>query len=84
MPGLLFSGLSWPKYAMNELSKAISATMPFSYTGESLRALILANNTNNLTANIIPSYICALICFLLAILVLKAKILFLKRKVKTS
>lgn len=84
MPGLLFSGLSWPKYAMNELSKAISATMPFSYTGESLRALILTNNTNNLTANIIHSYICALICFLLAILVLKAKILFLKRKVKTS
>lgn len=42
MPGLLFSGLSWPDFAMTTFSHAVSALMPLTYIGDSLRDLLLA------------------------------------------
>lgn len=52
MPGLLFSGLSWPDFSMNTFSRVISALMPLTYTGDSLRDLLLAGYAPALPQNI--------------------------------
>lgn len=41
MPGLLFSGLSWPTFSMQRFSKLYSASMPLTYAGDTMRDLML-------------------------------------------
>lgn len=41
MPGLLFSGLSWPQIAMNDFSRIFSSIMPLTYMADILRDLLL-------------------------------------------
>lgn len=42
MPGLLYSGLSWPAFDMNELAGDLSLILPISYAGDNLRDILLA------------------------------------------
>ena len=42
MPGLLYSGLSWPSFDMNGIASAISLFMPMTYAGDNLRDILLA------------------------------------------
>lgn len=42
MPGLLFSGLSWPLFSMEGFARWYAGTMPITYTADSLRDLMLA------------------------------------------
>ena len=52
MPGLLFSGLSWPYFAMNEFSRFFSALMPLTYMADTLRDLLLSGSSPALLKNI--------------------------------
>ena len=42
MPGLLFSGLSWPSFDMNEIAGFLSLLLPMTYAGDNLRDILLA------------------------------------------
>jgi ABC-2 type transport system permease protein len=42
MPGLLYSGLSWPPFSMNDLAYAISFVMPMTRAGDNLRDILLS------------------------------------------
>jgi ABC-2 type transport system permease protein len=42
MPGLLFSGLSWPTLSMQGFARWYSGIMPITYAAESMRDLLLA------------------------------------------
>ncbi|WP_371381040.1 ABC transporter permease [Sporomusa aerivorans] len=52
MPGLLFSGLSWPQFAMNDFARFFSALMPLTYLADTLRDLTLAGYSPALLKNI--------------------------------
>jgi ABC-2 type transport system permease protein len=71
MPGLLFSGLSWPHLAMNDFSQAFSALMPLTYMAEPLRDLLLAGYSPTLLKNIFIMFtsgtgLCLVTIFVLA------------------
>lgn len=42
MPGLLYSGLSWPSFDMNEIAGFLSLLLPMTYAGDNLRDILLA------------------------------------------
>jgi ABC-2 type transport system permease protein len=42
MPGVLFSGLSWPTFCMNDIGGAISLLLPMTWVGDCLRDILLA------------------------------------------
>ena len=42
MPGLLYSGLSWPQFAMTNLAAFLGAILPITYAGDTLRDIMLA------------------------------------------
>jgi ABC-2 type transport system permease protein len=42
MPGLLYSGLSWPQFAMTDLAAFLGAILPITYAGDTLRDIMLA------------------------------------------
>ncbi|WP_196590226.1 ABC transporter permease [Pectinatus frisingensis] len=42
MPGLLYSGLSWPSFDMNAVAGTISLFLPMSWAGDNLRDILLA------------------------------------------
>ena len=48
MPGLLFSGLSFPTFDMNEFARLYSSTMPMTYAGDNLRDILLIGHAPNL------------------------------------
>lgn len=52
MPGLLFSGLSWPHFAMNDAARIFSALMPLTYMADTLRDLLLSGHSPDLGKNI--------------------------------
>jgi ABC-2 type transport system permease protein len=52
MPGLLFSGLSWPHLAMNPFSRFFSALMPLTYLSDALRDLLLSGYSPDLLENL--------------------------------
>lgn len=53
MPGLLYSGLSWPAWAMGDFARVFSAFMPLTYMADSLRDLLLAGYSPALLQNIL-------------------------------
>lgn len=53
MPGLLFSGLSWPQLAMNQFSQTVSSLMPLTYMADTLRDLLLAGYSPVLLKNLL-------------------------------
>ena len=52
MPGLLYSGLSWPVFSMNAVAWWLSRLLPMTYTGDSLRDLMLAGSAPTLWSDI--------------------------------
>ncbi|AIF50979.1 ABC transporter permease [Pelosinus sp. UFO1] len=52
MPGLLFSGLSWPHLAMNDFSRVFSSLMPLTYIVDTLRDMLLIGYSPTLLKNI--------------------------------
>lgn len=52
MPGLLFSGLSWPHLAMNDFSLVFSSLMPLTYIVDTLRDMLLIGYSPTLLKNI--------------------------------
>lgn len=42
MPGLLYSGLSWPSFDMNEIAGFLSLLLPMTYAGDNLRDILLS------------------------------------------
>ncbi len=42
MPGLLYSGLSWPSFDMNQIAGTLSLVLPITYAGDNLRDILLA------------------------------------------
>jgi ABC-2 type transport system permease protein len=69
MPGLLFSGLSWPHLAMNDFSQVFSSLMPLTYMAETLRDLLLAGYSPTLLKNILIMFTSGTGLGLIAILV---------------
>lgn len=56
MPGLLFSGLSWPQLSMNHFARIFSALMPLTYMADTLRDLLLAGYSPDLLKNVLIMY----------------------------
>lgn len=52
MPGLLYSGLSWPQLSMNDFAQVFSSLMPLTYMADTLRDLLLAGYSSTLLKNI--------------------------------
>ncbi len=48
MPGLLYSGISWPQFAMNKFALFFSSLLPMTYVTDNLRDLLLAGYAPNL------------------------------------
>ena len=51
MPGLLFSGLSWPAFSMNLESSLFAALLPMVYAADTLRDILLAGYAPDLWSN---------------------------------
>lgn len=56
MPGLLYSGLSWPVFAMDDFARFFSALMPLTYMADTLRDLLLAGYSADLPQNILTMF----------------------------
>lgn len=77
MPGLLYSGLSYPSFDMSSLGYALSLLMPMTYTGDNLRDITLAGYSPTLWADSAYMLIIGLVCLLVAY------VIFYKRRQKT-
>ena len=51
MPGLLFSGLSFPLFDMNDAAKFYSSLMPMTYASDTLRDILLTGHAPNLLSD---------------------------------
>ena len=66
MPGLLYSGLSWPPFAMDRLGGFISNIFPLTYTGDNLRDLMLSGYAPDLFVSVGKMFVLGTILSLLA------------------
>ena len=57
MPGLLYSGLSWPDFAMSEFAKFFSALMPLTYMADTLRDLLLSGHSPTFGKNVFLMFV---------------------------
>ncbi len=80
MPGLLFSGLSWPHLAMSHFSQAISSLMPLTYMADTLRDLLLAGYSPTLLKNIFIMFGSGSVLGLITIFVFSQR----RRKIKSQ
>lgn len=69
MPGLLYSGLSWPSFDMTPLAHFLSRLLPITYAGESLRDILLTGYAPTLWADIRSMLLGALLTCTVAALV---------------
>lgn len=76
MPGLLFSGLSWPQFAMNEFSRIFSALMPLTYMADALRDLLLVGYSPQLFQNVSIMFMSGIVLFFITL-----SIFSLRRKI---
>lgn len=74
MPGLLFSGLSWPDFAMNTFCRFFSALMPLTYFADTLRDLLLAGYAPDFSKNLLIMFGSGSVLFLLT------TVIFAKRR----
>jgi ABC-2 type transport system permease protein len=56
MPGLLYSGLSWPYLNMNQFAQWFSALLPLTYLADTLRDLLLGGYSPALLKNVLIMY----------------------------
>lgn len=52
MPGVLYSGLSWPVFDMSSVAAAFGKLLPMTYAGDSLRDIMLLGYTPDLAFNV--------------------------------
>ncbi len=69
MPGLLYSGLSWPSLAMNEVARFFSSLMPLTYMADTLRDILLAGYSPFLLSNSLSMFAGGLVLQLTTLLV---------------
>ena len=79
MPGLLYSGLSWPDFSMSNLGQAISTIMPLKYICINLRDLLLLGFSPNLLSNVLIMYISGTV-----LLMVSGVIFYLRNKALTK
>lgn len=51
MPGVLYSGLSWPTFDMNSVASAFEKLLPMTYAGDALRDVMLSGYAPELSVN---------------------------------
>lgn len=51
MPGLLYSGLSWPNFDMSSIASVLGMLMPMTYGGDTLRDILLNGTAPTLYTN---------------------------------
>ncbi len=66
MPGLLYSGLSWPAFDMGTYAAAFGALLPMTYAGDALRDIMLSGYAPDLARNVTIMLAAAVGCFLVA------------------
>lgn len=66
MPGLLYSGLSWPAFDMSTFAAAFGALLPMTYAGDALRDIMLSGYAPDLARNVTIMLAAAVGCFLVA------------------
>ncbi len=86
MPGLLYSGLSWPAFDMSNLASAFGALLPMTYAGTVLRDIMLLGYAPTLWTNVSIMLAAALGCFLVSCLIfhLRRRHEFRKAKAKAE
>ena len=82
MPGLLFSGLSWPSFAMDSVAKTIAAFMPLTYTADAVRDLVLLGYSPQLPENLLVLCSWGLGLTILSIKIFSRRLLRLESTVK--
>ncbi|ERT62478.1 ABC transporter permease [Megasphaera vaginalis (ex Srinivasan et al. 2021)] len=73
MPGLLYSGLSWPSFDMNTVAHVLSLTMPMAYVGDTLRDLSLNGMSPMLWSNCAYMIGIGIVCLVLATLIFQKR-----------
>lgn len=84
VPAFVFSGYTWPQYAMDTISTAISYTFPITYFADTVRALMVAGHAPLLKTNMLILLLIGIALLLLSTLVYKhrrAKFSFSKKEV---
>ena len=66
MPGLLYSGLSWPALDMSTFAAAFGSLLPMTYAGDALRDIMLSGYAPDLARNVTIMLAAAVGCFLVA------------------
>lgn len=69
MPGLLYSGLSWPPFDMSTFAAAFGKLLPMTYVGDALRDVTLSGYAPDLAVNCRTMILAGLGCFLVATLI---------------
>lgn len=73
MPGLLYSGLSWPSFDMNKEAGIFSLLLPISYAGDCLRDIMLIGYGPELWSNVLRMLLYGSVCFCIAVLIMALK-----------
>ena len=66
MPAFLFSGFSWPHFAMSDFSRFFSATLPLTYAADTIRDILLSGRAPALINNTLILFSFGLILLFLA------------------
>lgn len=80
MPGLLYSGLSWPAFDMSDVASAIGMPMPMTYAGDTLRDILLSGSSPDLWRNVRIMFFGGLGCQILAATIFALRVRFLGGK----
>ncbi len=70
MPGLLFSGLSWPSFAMNDTAWILSHILPMTYGADALRDILLAGHAPTLWQDAGGMFVLGSVFYVIAVLVM--------------
>lgn len=73
MPGLLYSGLSWPSFDMSREAGIFSLLLPISYAGDCLRDIMLMGYGPELWGDVGRMLLYGSACFCVAVLVMMLK-----------
>ena len=82
MPGLLFSGLSWPSFAMDPVAKTIAAFMPLTYTADAVRDLVLMGYSPQLAENLLILCTGGIVLTMISMKIFSRRLLKLESTVK--
>lgn len=66
MPGLLYSGLSWPPFDMSTVAATFGKLLPMTYAGDALRDITLSGFAPDLVSNCRFMVLAGLVCFVIA------------------